>query len=80
MRFQGGVEKYTNSNKLTVVSVGKSPMTEESEVPTISAIPNETIYLEKIYYHSVYVMFNFEIGGGFNMKKKHKGIDPDPDE
>ena len=45
VRFQDGFEKDIILNRLTVMSVERSPMTEESKVPTISVIPDETVDL-----------------------------------
>ena len=39
MRCQGGCEKDLTSNQLAVVTVDRSPVTEEAEVPTISIKP-----------------------------------------
>ena len=36
VRFQDGRENYMTLNKLTIVTVEKIPVNEESEVPTIS--------------------------------------------
>ena len=45
VRFWDGCEKDLTLNQLTVVTVERIPMTEEYEVPMISAIPCETIDL-----------------------------------
>ena len=47
MRFHDGCEKDLTSNKLTVFVLDRSTITKEAKVPTISAISDETIYLEK---------------------------------
>ena len=46
-------------NQLTIVIVEKSPVEEESEVPTIPDIPKEQVTSEKGYYHGVYVIIHF---------------------
>ena len=43
VRFQDGCEKYLTLNKLTVIIVDKSPVEEESEVPRIPVITDETV-------------------------------------
>ena len=53
--FQGGCEKDLILNQLTVGTSEKSPMDEEPKVTTISVIPDETVDLEKGYYHGVYI-------------------------
>ena len=40
--------------------VEKRNMTEEANMPTISVTPDETIDLEKEYYHGVYGFINFK--------------------
>ena len=55
LRFQDGCEKYLTSNKLTDVAVNRGPVTKKSKVPKISKKPDEAVYLEKGYYHGVYV-------------------------
>ena len=57
--FQYGCDKYLISNQLTTVAVDKIRVTEEDELPNISVINDETIYLEKGYYHGVYVLLQF---------------------
>ena len=47
VRFHGGCEKDLNLDQLSVVTVDKFPMTKEAEVPTISAITDKTVDLEK---------------------------------
>ena len=47
MGFKDGCKKYLTSNQLTVVTVYMSPVTKEAKVPTIYAISDETIYLDK---------------------------------
>ena len=47
MRFQDGCEKYVTYNKLTVVTVDKTPVKEEPKVPMIAMIPDDTVTLEK---------------------------------
>ena len=66
VRFKDLCEKYLTSNQLTIVIVESIPMTKESEVPTISVIPDETIYLYKWYYHGVYFLLHLNKGGYFD--------------
>ena len=44
-RFQYGFEKAMALSQLTDVTVEKSSVNEESKVPTIAVIPDESIYL-----------------------------------
>ena len=60
VRLKYGFEKYLKSNQLTIVAEEKIPVAEVSKVPTISMIPDETIDLEKEYYHGVYGFINFK--------------------
>ena len=43
-------------------------------------ILDESIYLEKGYYHSVYVMLHFNNQGVVYRKEEQANMDPDPDE
>ena len=45
-RFKDGCEKYITYNQLTVIKVEKIHVDEEPEVPMISVIPDEEVYLE----------------------------------
>ena len=47
VRFQVGRRNYLTLNQLTIVTVEKRPVNEEAKVTTISAIPDESIYLIK---------------------------------
>ena len=69
MRFQYGCEKYPTLNQLTIATLEKIPMTNEYEVPTISGIPDETIDLEKGYYHGLYVLLKFQKEFGVDKKE-----------
>ena len=80
VRFQDGCEKDMTLNQLTVVTVEKVPMTEEYEVPMISAIPCETIYLKKVLYHGVYVIFQFNNEDIVGRKEEQVEMEADPDE
>ena len=62
MRFQDGCETDLESNKLTVVAVDMIPITEESKVTKISTKPEESVDLEKGYFHflHVFLVFNRE--------------------
>ena len=59
MIFQYGSYKDLTSNKLTIMTVEKIPVTKEYEVPMIYVIPDVTNILEKGYYHSVCVILQF---------------------
>ena len=59
MRFQYGFKKDITSNQLAVVILEKSPVEEESKVPMITVIPDETFTSEKGYYHGVCVVLYF---------------------
>ena len=60
VRFWYGCDKGKKKlNQPTIRTVDKIPMTEESEVPTISTKYEEAVGLEKGYYHGVYVLLNF---------------------
>ena len=54
--FQDCCEKYLTPNKLTVAKLQKIPVNKETKVLMISMIPERTIYLEKGFYHDVYIM------------------------
>ena len=59
VRFQYGCEKYITFNQTTIVIVEKSPVNEESKMPTIYVTPDENIHLEKGYYNGVYVILYY---------------------
>ena len=63
VRLQDGCEKDLTSNKLTVVTVYKSPVYEEPEVNMIAMITNKIVDLDKGCYYGVYVMQAFTEGG-----------------
>ena len=44
MRFQDGCDKDLTSNQLTIMAVERIPVTEGSEVTTISVMPDDNIY------------------------------------
>ena len=48
MVFNDGREKDLTSNQLTAVTVYMIPMTKEAKVPTIFAIPDDTVDLYKV--------------------------------
>ena len=54
MRLYYECEKDMNSNQITTMTVDRIPVIEESEMPTISVIPDETVDLEKGYNLMVY--------------------------
>ena len=45
-------------------------MEEEPEVPTITDIPDETVPLEKGYYHGVHEVIYFHKEGGVDRKEE----------
>ena len=59
MSLKGGCEKGLALKQLNIVTLDKIPVTEEPEWTTISVMPDDTIGLEKGYYHGVYVLINF---------------------
>ena len=63
-------------SQLTDVTVEKSSVNEESKVPTIAVIPDEKVYPEKVFYHGVHVLLNFNKNDGVNMKEEQADIDP----
>ena len=60
--------------------VEKSPVEEEPKVPTITDIPDETVPLEKGYYHGVHEVIYFHKEGGVDRKEEQADVDPDTDE
>ena len=68
MRFQNECEKCMTSNQLNVVIVEKSPKIEKAEVPTMAVIPDEMIYLKKVYYHGIYVVIQSHNENGVDRK------------
>ena len=73
--FHYGCYKSMTSNNFTIMTVDSSPMVEESQVTTISAIPDDTVDLEKRYYHGVYILINFNKGGIFCGKKYQSDVE-----
>ena len=57
--FQDGCKKDLTTNQLSIVTEDRSTVTEESDVPTISAIPGDKFDSEKGYYHRVYIFTTF---------------------
>ena len=55
-------------------------MEEEPEVPSISEKPDEKVPLEKRYYHGVFLLPNFNKGGGVDRKEQQADMEPDTDE
>ena len=47
MRFQDNCENNMNLNQLTFVTVDRIPMTKEAKLPKISAMPDETVFLDQ---------------------------------
>ena len=68
------------SKKLTVATVDRIPVTKESKVTTISAMPDETVDPEKGYYHGVYVLLHFNNYDGVYRKEDQAEMNEDPDE
>ena len=64
VRFKYGCENYLTLNQLSFVIIEKSPVEDEHDVPTIPVIPDETVPLEKGYYHGVHVVLNFHKDDG----------------
>ena len=58
----------------------KIPVGEESKVPTIYVIHDNTVPLEKGYYYGVHVLLHFNKEGGLNSKEGQVDVDLDPDE
>ena len=56
---QDGCEKYLNSNQLTSMTVDRSPVTEEGEGAKICIRPEESVYLQNVYYDCVYGLLLF---------------------
>ena len=75
VRFQYGCEKDMNSNQLIVMRVDRIPVTEESKVPMISSIPDNTFDFGKGFYHGVYVLLQFNKGVGVDSNKDQEGIE-----
>ena len=42
------------------MTVKRILVTKEAEAPTISVIPDDTIDMDKGYYHGVYVLIHFK--------------------
>ena len=57
--FKDGCENDMTSNQLTAATVDITPLTEEAKMPTISTKPEKAVDLEKVYYHGVYVLLEF---------------------
>ena len=68
VRFQYGYKKDMTSNQLTSVIVEKIPVEKELDVHTITDIPDEKVPSEKVYYHGVYGMLNFNKEDGVDRK------------
>ena len=60
VRFQNGCEKYITLNQITNVALERISVTREAEMPIISVIYDNTIDLEKGYYHGFYFLINFD--------------------
>ena len=58
-------------NRLTVVTVDSIPATKQYRVPTISTKTEESINLDKIYYHVVYVFLKFNKKGNNDTKEEN---------
>ena len=55
VRSQDGLEKNLTLNQIIILTIDRRPMTEESEVTTISIEPEEAVDLDKLYSNVVYV-------------------------
>ena len=79
-RFYNECEKDLTPNQIIVVTVQRTPMTEEAEVSTFSVIPDETIDLDKGYYHGVYVLIQFNQNEIVNRNEEQDDMEADLDE
>ena len=79
-RFQDRCEEDMTSNQLTTVIVERSSVTEEANETMIYVIPDENIYLERGYYHGVYVLIQFNKGVGVGREEDQADMESDPDE
>ena len=55
-------------------------MDEEPKVTTINVMPDETVPLNKVYYHGVHVVLHFHKEGVVDRKWYQAYMEPDPDE
>ena len=78
-RFQDGCDKDLTSNQLTVVTVDRSPATEEAEILMISAKHEEAVDLEKGYYHIVYALLRLKKEDGVDRKEDQADIEANVD-
>ena len=78
--FQDGCEKGLTSNQLTVATLEKSTAEGETYLPRIGVIPDDTFTPQKRYYHSVYVLLNFNKENGVASKEQEVDMYPYPDE
>ena len=44
-------------------------MNKEAELPTISMMPDDTFYFDKVYYHVVHVLLQFNKQGGVDKRQ-----------
>ena len=68
--FKDGCEYDLTPNQPTSVTLDRTAMTKEAEIPMISTKSEDEVYLEKLYYHGVYVLIMFNMDGGFNIKEE----------
>ena len=59
VKFQDGYDKDMTMNQITGVKLDRIPVTKEAEFPTIYAILDWEVDLEKGYYHGVYILIQF---------------------
>ena len=78
--FWYGCEKYLTLNRLTIVTLDKILMTEETEVTTISMIPDKTVNLDQVYYHGIYFLLHFKRQEYSYSKDDQADMEADPDE
>ena len=51
VRFQDGCEKDMTSNQLNIMILEKIPVNEEAKVPMVDLIPDESMNMDKGFYH-----------------------------
>ena len=78
--FQDGCEKGLTSNQLTVATLEKSTAEGETYLPRIGVIPDDTFTPQKRYYHSVYVLLNFNKKNNVDRKEEEADMYLYPDE
>ena len=77
-KFGTRVEASKYCTDVTPPTVEKIPVEEEPEVPIIPVIPDQPVPLEKVYYHGVLGLINYNKQGRVCKKEEHLEVDPDP--